>query len=877
MKHRSFPGARWWKFDFHTHTPASHDFIGNVTPELWLRSFMQKGIDCVAITDHNSGEWIDSLKQALARIEKSPPEWFRPLYLFPGVEISASGEAHILAIFGREKTESDINGLLGAVDYPSAARGKTHAIANKHISEVIEQIAHHGGIPIPAHANGPKGLFNIPTQTLSVVLDNDNLYAMELIDEESRTPQIYTDKKVNWTEVQGSDMHDFNEERFGTYTWIKMDEPSIDGLKLALIDGPVSVNRNMHDNPNLHAECFLEELEVFQSQHIGCTESMHCRFSPFLNTIIGGRGSGKSTLMEFMRLVLRRDKELPTSLQDENRRYYNIGDDHLLTSNSRISLIYRKGEARYRLNWTAKPDVSPSLEEEIDGEWNPCPGEIRSLFPGYIYSQKQIFELARNPRALIDIIDQAPEVDFAAVESQRRDLVNSYKQIEGRQRELKEKIDQEDRLQGELNDLMRQIEQIEQSGHESVLLVYRKRQQQLNEFENLEGKWNAMRHRLGTLQSEIGPARFNEGHFSDHTAVLSSLKSRNEKWKVISAGLSQLVAQAQDVISGWFEEKNSADWMGLLEADIKAYESLSAELEQQGIAPDKYSSLSIQQKTTLKELERINDYRTRLEELETEKQIVHEQVEANRQALSVKRQEFLTGVLSDNPSVMIKIKPLGADWDSIEEEVRQILQCPERFDRDFDDLRQVYYKNWHRRIKNLKERIIQLRYGEQNAKDARFAAHLKSLPQESLSDLMLWFPSDDLQVTFGPNRRRIEQGSPGQKNAALLAFILSYGNEPLLLDQPEDDLDNELIYNLVVAQLRNTKSKRQVIVITHNANIVVNGDAEMVFPLKVVNSETDIRQAASIQEKDVREAICDILEGGREAFEERYKRIYLGG
>ena len=90
-----------------------------------------------------------------------------------------------------------------------------------------------------------------------------------------------------------------------------------------------------------------------------------------------------------------------------------------------------------------------------------------------------------------------------------------------------------------------------------------------------------------------------------------------------------------------------------------------------------------------------------------------------------------------------------------------------------------------------------------------------------------------MKVTFGSNRQRIEQGSPGQKTAALLAFILSYGDEPLLLDQPEDDLDNELIYDLIVQQLRKTKGKRQVIVVTHNANIVVNGDAEMVFPLEV--------------------------------------------
>ena len=62
---------------------------------------------------------------------------------------------------------------------------------------------------------------------------------------------------------------------------------------------------------------------------------------------------------------------------------------------------------------------------------------------------------------------------------------------------------------------------------------------------------------------------------------------------------------------------------------------------------------------------------------------------------------------------------------------------------------------------------------------------------------------------------------------------------------------------------------------THNANIVVNGDAEMVFPLEVAGGETRFREAASIQEKEVRRAICNILEGGQEAFEQRYKRVHL--
>ena len=90
-----------------------------VTPEYWLKKFMEKGIHCVAITDHNSGGWIDRLQQMLDELGSSQnkPDWYRPLYLFPGVEISANGGVHILAIFGLDKNKSDIDQLLGAVDY----------------------------------------------------------------------------------------------------------------------------------------------------------------------------------------------------------------------------------------------------------------------------------------------------------------------------------------------------------------------------------------------------------------------------------------------------------------------------------------------------------------------------------------------------------------------------------------------------------------------------------------------------------------------------------------------------------------------------------------------------------------------------------------
>ena len=879
MNEFQFSGARWWKFDFHTHTPASVDFSDReLKPEDWLREFMEKEIDCVAITDHNSGEWIDILRQELKKIEDCKPDWYHPLYLFPGVEISANGNVHVLAIFGCDKDKSHIDELIGAIGY-RGAKGDSDAVTTKSLMEVIDVIVDRGGIPIPAHVDEEKtGLFKLKGTPLEQILKNDNIYAMEICNSNYPVPQLYTDKKLQWTEIIGSDVHDFSKETFGTFTWVKMDEPSIEGLKLALQDGDISVNRNMNDTPNDIPELFIKNLEVSKARYIGRSEPLNCRFSPFLNTIIGGRGRGKSTLLEFMRLVLRRDKDIHNMLKKESRKYFDVDvaeDGSLLIEDSKISLTYCKGKVQYRLNWSPNPDY-PSLEEEKDGTWKSCNGEIKSLFPVRIYSQKEIFELAKEPSSLIKIIDEAPEVDATRLKTLNRDLINRYKQIEGKRRELNDKIAEENRLRGELNDHARQIEQIEKSGHKEVLQNYRERQQQLNEFDSLENKWEEMRDRLLETQGAIVPADFNAQHFSKHTNILSAIETTNEKWQSIHNQLSVLVQEANSVVAQWQTEKNTADWMQVLKTDMAQYEQLRSELEQQGIDLDRYPLLLTQQKQKQKELDLISEYQSHQQVLEAEKQKVFEQIKKNRRALSENRRKFLSDVLKGNQLVSIKIAPFGESWDTIEKEIRRILQCQVHFDKDFEGLKKIYEQGDGDKINKLKETINAIHNEDREAEHKSFANHLKKLTPESMIDLILWFPEDNLKITFGTNRQSIKQGSPGEKAAALLAFILSYGDEPLLLDQPEDDLDNELIYDLIVRQLRETKTKRQVIIVTHNANIVVNGDAEMVLPLEVVKGQTYVQQPASIQQKNVRESICNILEGGEKAFEQRYRRIHLG-
>ena len=611
MNDLQYPGARWWKFDFHTHTPKSMDFNDKtITPETWLKAFMEKEIDCVAITDHNSGEWIDVLQHELKDIENREPNWYRPLYLFPGVEISANGNVHVLAIFGCDKGKSYIDELIGAIDY-QGTKGDSDGVTTKSVTEVVDEIAERGGIPLPAHTDKAKGLFEeLKGLTLQQILENENIHTIELCNNNYQKPSLYAIEKVEWTEIKGSDTHSCNDPTFGTFTWIKMDKPSIEGLKLSLQDGDASVNRNMNENPNKLPNNFIEKLEISNAKYIGQMETLECNFSPFLNAIIGGRGTGKSTLLEFMRLALQRDKDIHKELKMESRKYFDVDmeeDDSLLIEDSKISLTYFKGKVRYRLNW-AHDQNYPLLEEEKDGTWSSCDGEIKSLFPVRIYSQKEIFELAKEPSALIEIIDEAPAVEAARLQMQNKNLVNRYKQIEGKQRELSDKISQENKLRGELNDHARQIEQIEKSGHKEVLQNYRERQKQLNELDSLESKWKEMCDQLLEILEKITPSDFYQELFSENNNILLDLKRTNDKWSSIHNKLKALRKEAELIIDEWQTKKDVAPWMQDLESDIARYEQLRSELERQGIDPDKYHLLLTQQKSIQKELELIDEY-----------------------------------------------------------------------------------------------------------------------------------------------------------------------------------------------------------------------------------------------------------------------------
>ena len=506
MTEWNWNGSRWWKFDFHTHTPASDDYgkgpqhaqLASRTPKEWLLDHMRAGIDCVGITDHNSGAWVDQLRNAFEELQSDQPEGFRPIHLFPGVEISVNGGVHVLAILGCDKTTSDIDSLLGAAGF-SGTKGSSDAVTSKSFAEVADAIEAAGGIVIPAHVNDDKGLFRLEGTTLEQALGCGHIFAMEVVDSASQKPAPYTDKKLDWTEVLGSDAHHPSGEagpRFpgSHFTWVKMGSPSLEGLRLALLDGPLSVRRSDGEtgDPNQHAPLVLESIEVSGARYMGRAQSFEFRLNPWLNAIVGGRGTGKSSLVEFLRLALRREDELPDELKPEFEKYARVylsrEDGGLLTDDAAIRVVYRKNGSRFRIQWNPAGDLD-AIEEELDGGWRRAEGDVAQRFPVRMHSQKQIFHLAKTPLALLRVVVEAPEVDRRSWNDRWKDEEGRFLSLRAKAREIAAGFAEEPRLKGELDDVKRKLAIFEEAGHADVLKSFQKRRRQQRAVEAWEEGW----------------------------------------------------------------------------------------------------------------------------------------------------------------------------------------------------------------------------------------------------------------------------------------------------------------------------------------------------------------------------------------------------
>lgn len=893
-------GAKWWKFDFHAHTPASFDYVNsnNITPKDWLLKCMSQKIDCVAITDHNNGEFIDKVREVYQSLNKYA-SYFRELYIFPGVEITVQGGVHILAILDISKTSSDIATLLGACGY-TGELGQSGTCTSKSITDVIKIISESGAIAVPAHINENKGLFTKITDgnTLKTILNHPKLYVAEITDStyinshnNNSLPELYNSEKTNWSFIFGSDSHKLDE--IGRrWTWIKMGYPSLEGLKLALLDGDLSIKRSDEytENPNTFPALFIKNLQIKDAQYCGNGIPLEIEFSPWLNCIIGGRGSGKSTIIEFLRIVYRRTEELDFNRKLEENFYdffripANREQKGVLREQTQIISNLLKDETSFLLQWSQDSSLKPILVKNTLNQFIISEGDIFSRFPIRIYSQKQIFEMANSPEALLHIIDDSPDINYPEWKEKFDQLCAEYRSIKSKIRELNTYITNEANIIGTLEDIKKKISILEKNKKSDILKKYQKTRNEKKEILAFQESIQANVDSLKNISIEL---------ITPNKKIIDDSNDAEELQKIIDKFTSlstdynnQLNSIKTNLISineKFQTEISKSQWQVNTKQIKTEYASFVEELKKLGIHNPNEYDLLIQSKLNAEtKLKKINYYKKNQEDLQKEADAILVKILKQRTLLTKKRKKFLDKILSNNPFIKIEIIECG-NTKNLEIEFRNLINREAGFNDDISDILKKLDNNFtYDSLKKMKDTIkkINSEKTERIPRDKRFHSYIQEkMTDEMLDNLDLWFPQDAVQISYSRDNTfvPIEQGSPGQKTAAILAFILSYGNEPIILDQPEDDLDNHLITDLVVNQIRANKNRRQIIIVTHNPNIVVNGDAEKLIALDFRNGQIQISSDGCLQDRNIRKEICTIMEGGKDALKQRYRRINIEG
>lgn len=902
-------GSSWWKVDFHAHSPSSFDFGGTegsrsnqlVPVRDWLQAYMDAEVDVVVVADHNTGAGIAA---ARAQLEQMRGEaGFREVILLAGVELTVNDGYHLLGVFDVSHDQAAIDRLLARCNYRGDP-GDSNGTCEYTLEQSIREIVADGGIAIPAHIER-SGYLDLDERSRKEIEDAELIFAVEAT---TAVGVAYAEAR-GWAAVLGSDAHHLDgssapegvEAKFpgSHFSWVKMQQPNLHGLKLALSDPQSSVSTSIQtsDHPNDTAHSVVRRVVVKRG-----ADEFEQVFSPWMNAVIGGRGVGKSTVVELVRLAVGRFGELPARLQVDQSWFSDqpaqAGSPRYWDENTEISVYYDKLGQAFRIDWSGSTRAT-EVYVWAEDEWRPDPGVPRERFPILMYSQKQIYETAQDPQFLLKMIDQRPSINFADWESEFNQLTAEYRTARSEIRGIDATIQAEARLRGERADLVTEITALGTMLNSpdfvelSALLAAEVADREVEDVaitlqESLE-------HVLANFGEQDKDASVEEAEIGEEELpawepfVVRQTALRESVAAVVSA--VDLLATSREVFEAEeYERSPRALRIAALRAQLGGGDA------DEGDDPTaRHQELSDRKADVDRSLANIKLAKERRTRLVGDANDLLSRIRAQRRLLTSRRKDFVASISKSD--LKLSVFALGAE-EQLDVDLRRLLSTPTAFESVFAKgsglragLPHPQSNEYPAAIDALKDAIKDLREngadssmltsGQIGTIEGRFLSRLAVLDAYDLiTEVDLWFPEDRLQIQYSQNGgalRNLEQGSPGQKTAALLTVILQLSEDPLILDQPEDDLDNKLISDLVVKALRRNKVQRQVIVITHNANVVVNGDAELVVVMKENLPVPAVEVVGTIQEAGVKDAICLILEGGEPAFAARYKRLVAAG
>lgn len=885
-------GSKWFKIDFHMHTQASSDYRDSniYTDDIWLLECMSKKLDCVVVSDHNSGLQIDSLKSSYLNLKQQNYSGFRELVIFPAIELTVNGGIHILVIFNEATSSTNLTQFIGSVNLNGSV-GDINAITSKSLTEIIDIALKYNAIIIPAHVEQPKGIFNELTgQTLLDIIKNSNIFALEVTDNSYVFPTSYTQAGITHHRIVGSDSHQLCD--IGRkFTWVKMGLPTFDGLKVALTD---KLNKNiicsdeLLTNPNEITWPYLSCLNIRNGYKIGRGTQLEMNFSPWLNTVIGGRGSGKSTIIKMIQYVFGKHEKLDASHPDK-QNFYKPGSRNssgMLTENIVIDLKYNEHNS---IN-TFRKTITDYFKED-NNSFTPIEYQtIQELYPITIITQKELFEKALKPEQMLDLIDK--KIDYRSWEQDFQHIIRLYEESKAQERLLENELSEKGKTLEMIAKNSQKLKTYEKYNYEILL-------NNLNKYRSENTKVNAVVEKIGKLQEILQniniPDILNDIDFlgsdtpniTDISTILTSVESN----------ISLQIQTLAKLNVTWQQLWEDSRWTQNLNVVNQEFEALKLELSNQGADISDFNT-ALQQKEDLEQkLLLITQKEAQLSQQRINSSTLLTSVHQKRHELYERRENYLNHVNEklrttfQDTRVRFSIEFLG-DIVGSENSFRDMIGRTDNtfsnkiLEIDNNDVTQSIGFLWElqnnddkaRALDSLKANISVATSQENLNFGSRLGGHFESYFQQQQSNqdkLWTWFPKDKLSIEIVLNGRNLEvtSASPGQRAAALITYILLETEGPLIIDQPEDDLDSRMITSLIVDSLRNIKNRRQVIVVTHNPNIPVNAAAEKIFEMSFAGGQIIIGSEGTIQEKIIRDTICDVMEGGVDALTHRFEKI----
>lgn len=849
----------------------------------YVRALLDKAeeleVTVLAVTDHNHVGGVDGIRSQ-AQI--------RGIHVFPGFELSSIGGIHVICLYPPETAEDELGRYLG--EFGIRATKPSSSLCDKSFADLLALVRDQGGISIAAHVENDNGLFQVlQGQPRIQAWQDENLYAIQIggsvLDLPVDLRRIVQNRDPKYVRayapeadlaiavVNASDVASPEDLAKPAATcWIKMSEVSIEGLRQAFLDPGSRIRLHSQPLPEERSEL------VAMGWQGGFLDGAAFHFNSNLNVLVGGRGAGKSTVIESLRHVLGLEP-----LGEEARATHSGILRNVLRSGTKVSLLvrcHRPSPREYRIERTI-PNPSVVRDAKTGNVLNVT---VADVFRGVeVYGQHEISELTKSPEKLTRLLGRFVEKDDSAV-ARKRELHRELERSRGRTLATRKELNDIDERLAALPGLEETLRRYQEAGLEEDLKEQSLLVREERVLNTIPERVQPFRLCLDELRQELPIDRTflspkaledlpGKQILSDADPILEQLNSDLEK---IAHALENALARADcgiQAIQERFEARR---------AEVQAaYEKKLRQLQKSRIDGEEFIRLRRQ----IEELRPLKEQLSALGRLETEHRegrrnllVEWEEAKAEEFRALERAGKRVTRKLKGRVRVRVEF---GGNRNPLFQLLRD--EIGGRLSEAINVLRQTENLSLPAFVRACRESANALvdEFGIPGAQAERLASCSEAtLMQVEELDL----PSTTrIELNTAPlhdpeNWQTLNQLSTGQKATAVLLLLLLESDAPLVVDQPEDDLDNRFITEGVVPRMREEKRRRQFLFSTHNANIPVLGDAELILGLSA-SGEADAGGAkvapehmGAIDTRPVRELVEELLEGGEDAFERRRRK-----